>query len=113
VLIPGVGESVRQVSIRNTTSLPVALLVSVLNPLFEEVLNLGFVQRLLSKHGLAFALGSAVMLRLITHLYQGPLAAVAILPLGIVFGIYFHFRRELLPVVIAHGLLDFDAFSQA
>ena len=105
--IPAVHDSVRPISFEHHVTLPVAMAVTIVNPLFEEFLNLGYVQQCLAEHGAAFAVGVAVLLRLLSHIYQGPVAVLLILPMGVLFSLYFLFRRQLCALVIAHALLDF------
>ncbi len=95
------------------TSLPsslsprVVLLVSLVNPVFEEGILLAYVVRVLRSQGLPIALGVSLLLRLVTHLYQGPPAATQILPIGLVFSGYYWVTRKIWPPVLAHALLDF------
>jgi membrane protease YdiL (CAAX protease family) len=50
----------------------------------------------------------SVGIRLLCHLYQGPLA-VGIVPVGLVFTWYYARTHRLWPVVIAHAISDFVA----
>ena len=109
--VPAVRSAVAQVSLQHSITFPVAALLCVVNPAFEEFLNLGYLQQRLSHHGAAFAIGTAMLLRLLTHVYQGPVAVLSILPTGLVFGWYFWSRGKLFPVVFAHALADFLAFG--
>jgi uncharacterized protein len=109
VLIPAVQDAVRSISFRNEVTLPIALVLVLINPAFEEFLNLGYVQQRLAAHGSVIAIGVAVLLRLVTHAYQGAVALISIIPVGIVFGCYFWYRQRLYPIVVAHALMDFLA----
>lgn len=102
----GVSHVFTQVSFQGSVSLPVIILVSVVNPIFEEVLTIVYVMKVLHPQGAAFAIGTSALLRLVAHAYQGPLAAVVVFPLGVVFGIVYWRTRELWPLVLAHGLID-------
>jgi uncharacterized protein len=84
---------------------------SALNPVFEEFLYLGFAAGAVRRKGAGMALAASVLLRLITHLYQGAMAVVSILPIGIVFGWYYLRTGRLWPVVLAHGLMDLTALG--
>jgi uncharacterized protein len=85
----------------------VAIVVSVVNPVFEEFLWLGYgVTRLAPWVGLRRASAISVTLRAAVHLYQGPWMVLGILPLGCVFTWYYCRTRRLWPVVVAHLLFD-------
>ena len=87
-------------------SLWAVLLVSVLNPIFEEIFVVGYVVRMTQSDGAAFAVTASALLRLLYHTYQGPLAAVCILPLGLIFaGVYVRYG-ELWPLIVAHAVMD-------
>ena len=86
-------------------------LVVLVNPPAEELLYLGFVASTLRGEGRGVALAASVCVRFLLHLYQGALAVVSILPLGVVFGWYYLRTGRLWPVVVAHALLDLSAFA--
>jgi membrane protease YdiL (CAAX protease family) len=102
----GVSHIFTQISFQGSVSLPVAISVSVINPVFEEVLTIAYVIKVLSPQGAAFAIGTSALLRLVAHAYQGPLAAVVVFPLGIAFAVVYWRTRELWPLVLTHGLID-------
>jgi membrane protease YdiL (CAAX protease family) len=102
----GVADAFTHVSFQGSVSLPVIVLVSIINPVFEEVLTIAYVMKALRPQGAAFAIGASPLLRLIAHAYQGPLAAVVVFPLGIAFAIVYWRTRELGPLVLTHGLID-------
>lgn len=102
-----VQELVQSVYIERHVSIYVAIAITLVNPAFEEILNLGYVQQCLDHHGPAFSIGVAVLLRLLMHIYQGPIAVLTILPIGIAFSWYFRWRRRLYPVILAHAIMDF------
>ncbi len=85
---------------------------SVVNPMAEELVYLGFITNVLRRRGELPAIVPAVAARMAIHVYQGPVAVVGIAAVGIVFCVYYHRTRRLWPVVIAHGLLDFLALSR-
>ena len=85
--------------------------VALLNPVFEEFLYLGYVANALRRHGVMIALAASVAVRVALHLYQGPMAFVSILPLGIVFSWYYLRTGRIWPTIAAHTLLDAIAFA--
>jgi membrane protease YdiL (CAAX protease family) len=87
---------------------PLAIVVlCVVNPIFEEFLWLGYgVARLADRLGWRAAAALSLGLRVAVHLYQGPWAILAVLPLGLAFTWYYSRTRRLWPVVVAHMLFD-------
>jgi membrane protease YdiL (CAAX protease family) len=88
-------------------SFPVVVLVSLVNPLFEEGILLAYVIPTLRSQGLKTALGVSLFLRLATHLYQGPQAEIGILLTGLLFFFYYWRTQKIWPPVLAHAMLDF------
>jgi|SRR5262249_12446110 len=91
-------------------TVPVVVVMAMVNGAFEEVFLLGFLVRGLRGFGLSIALGAMLLVRVLYHLYQGPLAAVWILGFGLVFGLYFIRTNQLWPPVFAHILWDIVPF---
>lgn len=83
-----------------------SLAFSVFNAVFEEFLWLGLGVAAFRRFGLAWAGAISVALRLLVHAYQGPLALVTVLPVGIVFTLYYFSSRRLWPIVVAHAFQD-------
>jgi len=96
----------------STASASAATIVpaAVLNGTFEETFLLGVLLRGMSKYGASVALGIMLLVRLLYHLYQGPLGAVSVLGFGAVLGIYYMRTERLFPVVFAHILADIVPF---
>jgi uncharacterized protein len=87
------------------------LLFSVFNPLFEEFILVGYVVTAIrEKFGLLSSLILSVGFRLSFHIYQGPIILLSILPMGILFTLYFWHKRSIVPLIIAHGIMDFLSF---
>jgi membrane protease YdiL (CAAX protease family) len=83
------------------------LLASIVNPIFEETFLCGYVVTALTPgRSAATAVSVSMVIRLLCHLYQGPLA-VGIVPVGLVFTWYYVRTHRLWPVVIAHAVFDF------
>lgn len=102
----GVTAVFTQISFQGTVSVLMALLVSLINPVFEEALTVAYVTKALKPQGAVFAVGASSLLRLVAHAYQGPLAVVMVFPLGIAFAIVYWRTRELWPLILTHGLID-------
>ncbi|CAN5143173.1 CPBP family intramembrane metalloprotease [soil metagenome] len=93
-------------------SLPVIVMVSIVNGAFEEIFLLGFLMRGLRGYGLSVALGVMLLVRILYHLYQGPIGTMGVLGVGFVFGAYFIRFGKLWPPVFAHVLFDLLALTR-
>lgn len=93
--------------------LPTIVLVSLINPVFEEAFVCGYViEALRERFGLTTAINVSVLIRASYHLYQG----IGALPFHCAYGLlqgyaYVRFRR-LWPLIVSHAILDFWAFVQ-
>ena len=93
-------------------TVPVLILAALKNGLLEEVLVVGYLMERLEElrwRVWAIVLTSA-LLRAGYHLYQGwgPFLGNAIM--GVIFAVFYVRRRRVMPLVIAHTLLDVAAF---
>jgi uncharacterized protein len=83
------------------------ILISIVNPIFEEIFVCGYVinftQRLQS---VWLGVEVSVCIRTLYHLYQPINGVVAIIIVGLVFGTLYARTNRLWPIVLAHGLLD-------
>lgn len=91
-----------------TISLTAIIVLSIVNPVFEEVLVVGYVvEALRGRRSAWFAIHLSTAVRLVYHLYQGPVGVLTIVPIGFAFAwLYARFGR-LWPLIVAHALLDF------
>lgn len=92
-------------------SLPVALLLSIVNGAFEEFFLCRYLIEAFSRFGPAVAIGISSLIRMSYHLYQGPLGAILVLGFGIVVSIFYWRSRQVWPVMLAHMLTDLMALS--
>jgi len=104
--LPAAGDRLANVPVEAAFGLAAAACVAIVNPLFEEAINLAFIQTRLREHGAAFAIGSALLARLLANLGEGPHALVGILPIGLLFGLYHWRTGRLWPVVVAHAMIE-------
>lgn len=87
--------------------LPVSVAVSIVNPIFEEVFVCGYViAALKDRFGTVTAINVSMVIRLLCHLYQGPVGVVSIVPIGLVYAFYFARTGRLWPVILAHAVED-------
>jgi hypothetical protein len=98
---------------RYTVSAPswLLLLFLVVNSFFEEATVTAYVISALSREGAAVAITASTLLRFVYHLYQGPLASLGILPLGLAFGAVFWRGRNAWPLIVAHTIANVVVFA--
>ena len=93
-------------------TVPVLLLAAVQNSLLEEVVAVGYVMERLA--GLRWSpvamVAASAVLRATYHLYQGIGPFFGNLVMGVVFAEYYRRRRRVMPLVVAHTVLDVVAF---
>ena len=58
-----------------------------------------------------FAIGASLMVRLLLHAYQGPLAVVGIVPFGAVLGIHHWRTGRVWSAIVAHAIADGAALA--
>jgi len=92
-------------------SLPVLVVVSVINGLYEETFLTGYLLQGFRHLGAALSIGMVSLIRLMYHLYQGPAGAAAAVAFGVVVGVYYWRTRDLWSVIVAHMFGDFAGFS--
>jgi membrane protease YdiL (CAAX protease family) len=92
--------------------IPLLLLDAAQNGILEEVVVIGFMLTRLRQLGWSNgrALAAAGVLRGSYHLYQGTGAFFGNLVMGLIFGWWFQRTRRVLPLVIAHFLIDAISF---
>ncbi len=80
----------------------------VVNPFYEELILRAFtiteVKNITNNHILAFLL--SVILQSTYHLYQGFLSAVFLIPMFIIFSLYYMKWGRIMPVILAHMYFD-------
>lgn len=84
--------------------------VSIINPVFEELFVTGYVISYLQKRrSMWFAINVSVLIRFLYHLYQGAVGVISIIPIGLIFAIWYARTRRLWPLIVAHAAFDFLA----
>lgn len=93
-------------------AVPVLVLQAVKNAVIEEVVVVGYLLRRLEHLGWndRSRLAASAVLRGSYHLYQGFGPFVGNAVMGVVFGEWFRRRGRVMPLVIAHTLLDVVSF---
>ena len=93
-------------------TIPVLLLSALQNALLEEVIVVGYLMERLRelRWGPVAIIAASALLRGSYHLYQGIGPFVGNVVMGVVFAEYYRRRRRVMPLVVAHTLLDVVAF---
>lgn len=93
-------------------TVPVLVLAALQNALLEEVVAVGYLAERLA--GLRWSapaiIAASSLLRGSYHLYQGPGMAAGNVVMGVVFSWYYLRRRRVMPLVVAHTVLDVVSF---
>ena len=106
-LAPSLYPSVLQAHVVSELGLPVIVLISVVNPVFEEALWGGYFVHTLKRYGMWVAVLASAVLRTFCHAHLGIRALVSILPMGLIYGVVYWRWRQLWPLVVAHSLQMF------
>lgn len=93
-------------------AVPVLILAAAQNALLEEVVGVGYLLTRLRELGwhAAAAVGVQSLLRGSYHLYQGFGGFVGNAVMGVIFALFYLRFKRVMPLVIAHTLLDVVAF---
>lgn len=94
-------------------SMQLVFLVSTVNGFFEELFVAGYIITALRQtRAMWTAINVSTVVRLLYHLYQGPLAVLIIVPMGLLYGYVYARTRQLWPLMFAHVLIDLIGLSQ-
>ncbi|WP_425503486.1 CPBP family intramembrane glutamic endopeptidase [Jiangella mangrovi] len=93
-------------------TVPVLVLSAVQNAVVEEVIVVGFLMTRLKQLGweLPAIIATSAVLRGSYHLYQGYGMAIGNMLMGVVFAYFYHRTKRVMPLVIAHSILDIVSF---
>jgi membrane protease YdiL (CAAX protease family) len=95
-------------------SMEVVFIASTVNGVFEELFVAGYVISVLKPvRGLWAAVNVSTALRMLYHLYQGPLGLLTIVPMGLLLGHVYARTGQLWPLMVAHVLLDIVGLALA
>lgn len=114
LFVPGEMQSAvqRYPSADPLVSMQLVFLASTVNGIFEEVFVAGYIITAMSQvRGTWTAVNVSTVIRLLYHLYQGPLALITIIPMGLLFGHFYARTRQLWPLILAHILVDIIGLS--
>jgi membrane protease YdiL (CAAX protease family) len=103
-LAPSLYPSALESHVASEVSLPFIILISVVNPVFEESLWGGYFVHALKRYGMWVTVLASAFLRTFCHAHLGIRALVSILPMGVIYGLVYWRWRQLWPLVVAHSL---------
>lgn len=95
----------------NRAPFALVLLFIILNSVFEELLVTAYVIESFARDGAGLAITVSTLLRFAYHLYQGPLASLSIIPLGLLFATMYWRWRNVWPLMVAHTLSNVVVFA--
>jgi membrane protease YdiL (CAAX protease family) len=94
-------------------SMHLVFLVSTVNGIFEEVFVAGYIITALAPvRGMWTGINVSTGVRLLYHLYQGPMGILSVVPVGLLFGYVYARSRQLWPLILAHIVIDIIGLSQ-
>jgi uncharacterized protein len=94
-------------------SMQLVFVASTANGIFEELFVAGYIITVMREaRGVWVAINVSTVVRLLYHLYQGPLAVLTIVPMGILYGYFYARTRQLWPLIFAHVLVDIIGLSE-
>jgi membrane protease YdiL (CAAX protease family) len=93
-------------------TVPVLVLAAVQNAVLEEVIVVGYLLTRLRAMSLSpvWIIAASAVLRGSYHLYQGFGAFIGNAIMGVVFALFYLKTKRVMPLIIAHSLLDIVAF---
>jgi membrane protease YdiL (CAAX protease family) len=93
-------------------SMQLLFLVSVVNGIAEELFVAGYIiTALYPRRGMWVAINVSIVVRLLYHLYQGPIGVLTAVPMGLLYGYLYSRTRQLWPLIVAHVLLILVSLS--
>ena len=93
-------------------SMELVFIVSTVNGIFEELFVAGYIITALREvRGVWTAINVSTVVRLLYHLYQGPIGVITIIPMGLLYGYVYARTRLLWPLIFAHVLIDIIGLS--
>lgn len=113
LLEPAIGgaDFMQQFQQAISVSLPVAVLLSIVNGAFEEFFLCRYLVEGFARYGVWVALGVSALVRVMYHLYQGPLGAILVLAFGLLVTFYYWRYRQVWPAMLAHMTFDLMALA--
>ena len=114
IVTGGLSELIKPGSATTSTgsiSLSVLIALTLINPLYDELFVVAYNLEAAREDGAFFAVTVSAFVRFVCHLDHGPIAAVTILPLGLIFAAVYWRWRVLWPLVVARAVMDFMGYA--
>jgi len=109
---PSFPGSYRELASHGLT-LPAVAAVSILNPIYEETFLCGYIVTAAKEnHRISAGINLSVAIRLVYHLYQGSVGVLGVIPLGLLFALWYARTGRLWPLFVAHALFDATGLLQ-
>ena len=99
-------DALRSPRLTVTANVGLVVLVSLVNPMFEEMFVVYYLYERLKKYGPLLFISASAVLRVSYHLYQGWLGVISLLPFGVLCALAFWKTRNLMPLYVAHVIGD-------
>jgi membrane protease YdiL (CAAX protease family) len=96
-----------QVPAHLEVALPIIVLVSLINPFFEEVMQLGYLVQCAGEVRHWTGLCASVLLRGFLHSYGGANAMILNLAIALVMALFYLRWRHVWPPIVAHAMINF------
>ena len=101
------------VKVSGPFTLPFILLMALVNPVYEEVLQAGYFTHALQKFGMFPTVIASALFVTFLHSWKGIDAVLMVLPWRLIVGFYYWRCRQLWPLVFAHMLIDLQGLLAA
>lgn len=113
VLWPHADEAARSATFATPgVGLAMIAMTSAINAVFEEVFVCGYVITVLKDRTDPWtAINLSTGIRLLYHVYQGPVGMIFVIVFGITMAYYYLHRGRLWPPIVAHALFDIVALA--
>jgi len=88
-------------------TIPFIILISIVNPVFEEALESGYFFHALQRHGMWLTVFAAALFRGFLHATMGLSGFITMFAMGLLYGFVYWRWRQLWPLIVAHSLQMF------
>jgi len=100
VAITGIDPAAGTKVVTHVSKLALWLLIAI-DPLFEETFEVAYNIKATEKNGAMFGITFSTVVRFICHLWQGPVVALTILPLGLILAFVYWKWKRVWPLIVA------------
>jgi len=104
-------QPIEEMMSKSHVSIGMAVALSMMNGLYEETFLTGYLLEAFRSYGASVAIGLSTLVRLLYHLYQGPIGAASIVVYAVIVSLFYWRTKWLWPVVFCHVLTDLVALS--